>query len=416
MALVAYWALGMAIALSEGNLDGLPFAIGSVALLIARWVRGSAIGAWILPCVIASTAAMAFGRNPPERWLLGLLVPVTMAQAFVGLAAIARPRLAGGGLLAVAVILYAGAGALTIAAAPVPYIDVRDLQQEGAAHLEQGRNPYAMTYANRYTGQETRAFFGDDRTSLREYPYPPLSLVATTLSHRLTGDVRWILLAAQLGIGVLLFALARGNGCEGPLALGITTLHFLHPRGLFIVGRAWTDATIACALLAVLWLLQRGRTRWLGVALGTFVALKQYSVLALPLLAHDGRVPRRAWVEALAFAAIVTLPFFFWGPADFFADVVLFQTRQPFRVDAMSLPAFVFRVAGWRAPGALALLGAAAAIAGTWKKVGASAAAWRLPIALSLAYMAFFLCAKQAFCNYYYFAGAVILSGAALGA
>jgi hypothetical protein len=29
--------------------------------------------------------------------------------------------------------------------------------------------------------------------------------------------------------------------------------------------------------------------------------------------------------------------------------------------------------------------------------------------------MAFFLCAKQAFCNYYYFAGSVILSGAALG-
>jgi hypothetical protein len=418
LALVAYWALAMAVALGDGNLTGLPFALVAFAVLAYGWGRGAqghAVGAWVLPVVIASTAAIACGHNSPERSLLGLVLPLTLAQALVGLVLVVRPRLAVAPLLAAAIALYAIAGAITIAAAPVPYIDVLELQQQGAADLEHGRDPYATVFANRYTPEQTRAFFGDARADLREYPYPPLSLLATALSHRLTGDVRWVFLAAQLGIGVLLFALARGHGAGASTALGIATLHFLHPRGLFMLGRGWTDAMLACALLAVLWLLQSARARWLGVALGAFVALKQYSVFALPLLARRGGVPGRSWLEALAVAAAVTLPFFVWGPADFVNDVVLFQLRQPFRADAMSIPAFLFDFTGWKAPGAVAVVGAAAALAAVWKKTG-PAEPWRLPMAVALVYMAFFLCAKQAFCNYYYFAGSVILSGAALGA
>lgn len=405
----------MAVALGDGNLTGLPFALVAFAVLAYGWARGGAARGWMLPVVIASTAAIACGYNSPERSLLGLVLPLTLAQALVGLALVARPRLAVGPLLAAAIALYAIAGAVTIAAAPVPYIDVLELQQQGAVDLEHGRDPYAAAFANRYTPAETRVFFGDDRVALREYPYPPLSLLATTLAHRLTGDVRWILLAAQLGIGVLLFALARGHGGDGSTALGIATLHFLHPRGLFILGRGWTDAMLACAFLAVIWLVQSARVRWLGAALGAFVALKQYSVLALPLFARHGGVPRRSWIEALAVAAAVTVPFFVWSPADFVNDVVLFQVRQPFRADAMSIPALLFALTGWRAPGAVAVVGAAVALAALWKKSGPGEP-WRLPMAVALVYMAFFLCAKQAFCNYYYFAGSVILSGAALGA
>ena len=353
----------MAVALGDGNLAGLPFAVVAFAVLAYRWVRGHAVGAWMLPVVIASTAAIACGHNSPERSLLGLVLPMTLAQALVGLALVVRPRLAVGPLFAAAIALYAMAGAITIAAVPVPYIDVLELQQQGAADFEHGRDPYATAFANRYTPEQTRAFFGDARAELHEYPYPPLSLLATALSDRLTGDVRWVFLAAQLGIGALLFALARGHGGDASTALGLATLDFLHPRGLFMLGRGWTDAMLACALLAMLWLLQSARARWLGAALGAFVALKQYSVLALPLFACRGGVPRRSWMEALAVAAVVTLPFFVWSPGDFVNDVVLFQLRQPFRADAMSIPAFLFDLTGWKAPGAVAVVGAAAALA-----------------------------------------------------
>src|SRR5580658_7651517 len=126
----------MAVALGDGNLSGLPFALAAFAVLAYGWVRGAwghAVGSWMLPVVIASTAAIACGHNSPERSLLGLVLPLTLAQALVGLALVVRPRLPVGPLLAAAIALYAIAGAVTIAAAPVPYIDVLELQQQGAA-------------------------------------------------------------------------------------------------------------------------------------------------------------------------------------------------------------------------------------------------------------------------------------------
>jgi hypothetical protein len=418
LVVVAYWALGMAIALGDGNLTGLPFALASFALLAVRWTWAGPQGKWLVPLVVASTAAIALGHNDAERSLHGWIVPLTTALAAIALGGYARPSLAGAPALGVALALYAAAGAATILTAPVPYIDVLELQQDGAAALEAGRNPYAVTYPNRYTPADTRAFFGDDRAELEEYPYPPASLLVTALSHRLAGDVRWAELAAQLGIGALLFALARGAGLEPPVALGLATLHLVHTRGLFVLGRGWTDPAMACALLGVLLAIQRGWTRWLGLVLGAFVAMKQHSVLALPLLARGAAVPRRTWLEALTVAAAVTLPFVLWGPADFVNDVLLFQLRQPFRAEAMSLPAAVFGLTGWRAPGVVALAGAAAATACVWRRLAPRAPgllAWRLPAALAIVYMAFFLCAKQAFCNYYYFAGTLLLATVAAG-
>jgi hypothetical protein len=99
-------------------------------------------------------------------------------------------------------------------------------------------------------------------------------------------------------------------------------------------------------------------------------------------------------------------------------DVLLFQLRQPFRAEAMSIPAALFGLTGWKAPGVVALAGAAAATACVWPGLAPRASgllAWRLPAALAIVYMAFFLCAKQAFCNYYYFAGTLLLATVAAG-
>src|ERR1019366_949976 len=123
----------------------------------------------------------------------------------------------------------------------------------------------------------------------------------------------------------------------------------------------WTDSLIAGAFVGLLLALQRRRARWLGAVLGLFLGFKPYSVVALPLLFRAGRVSRRAWIEGLALAVATALPFFVWGPPDFVNDVVLFQLRQPFRREALSLPAYLFKVAGWQAPGALAVVGAGAA-------------------------------------------------------
>jgi hypothetical protein len=346
--------------------------------------------------------------------LVAFLAPLTILQAVVAILACLRPSLATKSMFGIALGLYALAGAILIARAPAPRIDVFVFQQGGAAELERGRDPYASTFPNPYSREETRAFFGDERTELREYPYPPLSLLAATAGHVAGGDVRWTLLASQLGIAALLFALATAGGHSASVAIAIATLHLLHPRGLFVLYQAWTDSMVACAFLLVVLLMQLRRGRWLGLALGFFVAIKQYSVMALPLLLRNGRIRSRAWIEALLVGSAITIPFLLWSPSDFFSDVVLFQLRQPFRPDALSIPALVASVTGWRAPGILALVGAAAALALTWARIGPRAGPGQLLLAAALLYAGFFLSAKQAFCNYYYFVGALILGAAAL--
>lgn len=181
-----------------------------------------------------------------------------------------------------------------------------------------------------------------------------------------------------------------------------------------MLEQSWTDSMLACAFLGVLLLVQQRRARWLGLTLAFFVGFKQYSVVALPLLFRDGRFPRRAWIEALAIATAIALPFFIWGPADFVNDVVLFQVRQPFREDALSIPAFLSLATGWRAPGALAFVGVGAVVIWAWPRLGPQSSPSRLPAATALVYLCFFLLAKQAFCNYYYFAGVLILAAGAL--
>jgi hypothetical protein len=419
---VAYLLLGIGLLVSNGTLSGLPYGLASAVLLVVALRRDPPprLERILLPYALATCTVLTLLRGPaggPGMWFL---LPATILLGLVGLlgcAGVAGVRWAWPGRargLGLALALYALAGGFVVAKTAAPTIDVLEIEQLGARALESGRNPYAGAYPNPYTPADTRAFFGDDRTELHEYPYPPLSLVATAIGHAVGGDARWTLLAAQLGIAWLLFALARGAGHDPGVAVGLAVLHLVHPRGLFVLEQGWTDSMAAFALLGVLLALQRGRSRWLAATIGGFLAIKQYSVLAIALLARNGRVRRRAWVEGVAAAVAVTLPFFVWGPHDFVNDVLLFQLRQPFRLDAMSVPAFVASVSGWKAPGAGALVGAGAGLAAGWGRVGHDSPPSRLPLALAAMYAGFFLFAKQAFCNYYYFVSVLVLAAAAL--
>ncbi len=410
----AYLLLGYALLVANGMLPGLPYALAAVALLLLAPKRWSQPAPRLVPWSVAIAAALVLRRTPAHGWVDTAMIVLTGVQAAIAIAACLRPLLATRAALATALGIYAATGALLITRSPPPHIDVFELQQGGARALEQGHDPYAALFPNPYTPEETRRFFGDQRTELREYPYPPVSLLATTAGHIVGGDVRWVFLGAQLGIAALLFALARGAGHDEPTALALATLHLLHPRGLFVLEQSWTEPLLACSFLAVLLVMREGRARWLGLVLGLFVGAKQYSVLALPLFFRDGRIPRRAWIEALAVAVALAVPFLAWSPRDFVDDVVLFQLRQPFRAEALSIPAFVASATGWRAPGGLAVAGLAAATAYGWRQVGPTTPPGRLPLAAAVLYAGFFLCAKQAFCNYYYLVGVAILGAAAL--
>jgi Glycosyltransferase family 87 len=411
--LVCHFLLGAAVLLDKWWWGAFCLALLGSAVAIGCYRRDlRAPPAKALPWLIGASLVLVLVRLPTVGWVQAFLAVLTVLQAAIAIAACGSPRLDPRRALAAILVLYTLGGGLLVARAPAPNIDVLEVQQLGAIALENGRNPYQATFPNPYGKEETFQYFGDHRDNLQNYPYPPLSLLITTLGHRLGGDVRWALLGAQVLLAWLVFALARGAGHAPRFALTLATLCVLHPRGLYLLEQSWTDSLLAASFLAVLLCLQRKTGRWLGVALGAFLAAKQYSIIAVPLLLGSRRVPARAWALALVVAAGIVLPFFAWSPADFLEDVVLFQARQPFRMDALSIPAAVARLTGLRAPGALSFAAAAVATLGVFPRADSERRA-ALPEQTAIVSLAFFLFAKQAFCNYYYFVGILVLAAVA---
>ncbi len=327
--------------------------------------------------------------------------------------------------------------------APSPRIDVFGLQQRGAELLLSGQNPYSALYPNPYDPVETTQFFGHWVPALDHYPYPPLSLALSTLSFRLLGDVRWLFLLAHLLVAGVLYRLGQRRSDAGKTwdrGLALACLHLLHPRGFLVIEQSWTEPLLAAAI--ALWVGQRvGRVpsahasptttepaapsfRWLADALlfGVALACKQYALLLLlPLCipsrhAHFtpgwSRPQRLRWLLVCLLPLVASyLPFALAAPADFVEDVVLFQLRQPFRAEALSLPALLYALSDLKLPGATAALGLALPL---WyfarRKPGSlpSGTGGFLLLA-SLLYLGFFATAKQAFCNYYYLLGVLLL-------
>jgi hypothetical protein len=386
-------------------------AAGLLCALLARGVRAPDHLDWVI------LAACGLGLlRPPGAHITAALPRVaisllSLAIGIVGVLAWRRPRLARAPALVGVLLLSAVIGGLVIVESPRPRIDVFGRQQEGAEALLEGKNPYRVSYSNPYTVEQTQKYFGDVRGDLSEYPYPPLSLGLTTLGYLVGRDVRWTLLTAQLATPLLLFLLARRFGHSPSTALGLSVLQLVHPRGTFMLEQAWTDDLVGCAFLLVLHALaSRSSARLGGALLGLFLASKQYSIVIMPLLWPHRMVPRAWWPFALGVAVLVAMPFVLWGPIDLFDDVVMYQLRLPSRADAMSLPGLIQCTTGIRLPGIVSVA-AALAVLFAWsrKRVGAG----HLALAAVSVYGAFFIMAKQAFCNYYYFVGVLLLAAAA---
>ncbi|MBI5494419.1 MAG: hypothetical protein HY904_05280 [Deltaproteobacteria bacterium] len=428
-------ALGLALQVSYGTQDPLALGIvvvGVVAALAAAWVGrreepaplgwsvravlGLGLGASILrgflflPGVLIDPARM--GPFRPESALMAVLLA---SWAWRGAPAwLVRAR------FPAIVVLFSVVAVLVIRATPAPGIDVWHYQQVGAAALADGRNPYQQRYPNRY-GPGTPfihpSLLTPDGEQVLTNPYPPLVLLAD-LPGALLGDVRWSLLALMLLAAFLVRALGRGSADAELAALFL----LLQPQALLVVEVAWSDPLSLACLLLVLLAVQRApgttaadRLAWLlpGLAAGVTVASKQYTpILLLPvLLALAPALRARAVLTAAGVTAAVMLPFLAWDPPAFVLGVIQFQLRQPFRHDALSIPAFITSLDGPVLPAWPAFLLCAGVLVMTLRRrvtlqqaLLSGAAAW----------LVFVVFNKQAFLNYYWMAVGVLCAALAV--
>ena len=291
-----------------------------------------------------------FGHLGPFYWGIALQAAV-IAMGLFGTPWMRRAW------LPACLMIYLVLGIWVIHQSPSPYIDVFVVTRAAIRAALRWRDPYAITIPNIYgpaTSYYSPEMLSGDRV-LIGYPYPPLSLLLAIPGQWWFGDYRYSYLAANALSAALMGYIRPGVRSKLAGALFITT-----PRIFYVVEQGWSEpGAILLLAITVFFLVRRARaTPW---AAGLFLVAKQYLVFAAPLvwrLAHKTADPRRFLTRASMAALALTLPWLIRHPVTFVENVVLLQTREPFRGDALSYISWAAR-SGWGAGTIVWAVGAA---------------------------------------------------------
>ncbi|HKW24377.1 MAG TPA: hypothetical protein VJN48_01255 [Terriglobales bacterium] len=377
---------------------------------------------WLTAAVLL-TAAMLLGRfgmgtySPAALVLVALAVCACLWALSVPVAGAAAPPVAAGRgmqlVLALLLLLHAALGLATLRSTPPERVDVYLFQRDAAAALLQGTDPYSITHQNLY-GSAASFFYGpgvvrDGRVDFG-FQYPPLSLLAI-LPGYLLGDLRYTYIVTLL-LSAATLARIRLN----KMTLVAVALLLLSPVTFYVLSRGWTEPLVLLALCGTCLAAAR-RSRWLPVALGFFFASKQYSVVAVPLMAlllspFTWRAYLRLLAVALLIAVAVTAPFALWNIHSFWQGVIKWQLVQPFRPDALSFSVLTARLGLPRISQVLVIVAAAAAT--VWTLVKAPRRPNGFAGCFALVMLVFFCLNKQAFVNYYFLVISAMLLAAVI--
>ena len=425
-AAAALFLLTFAIVRRHGHYDltSLILVLVSLAVSVAgvctrrsaeRDTRASRVLPWVLGLLVAANFVGLFVRPPaiylaPGTSLWSFHIGAAMAAVLAASYAMpAVPRWLSRARLPVMIGIYLALGAWTIHASPQPRIDAWHFQQRAAQLLLDGENPWAATYPNIYGHTD---FTGSDLLSdgrIRSFPYPPLSLLLST-AGAMWGDVRWALLVATAATAMLINAAGRHDVRSDVVELAPIALLF-QGRSFFMLEQSWTEPFVALAVAACAWSLTTRRSAALTFSIAALLSVKQYGLLLVPALWRHGRTSPRILAMGVGVAAVIALPFALWDFRGLWDGVIAYQWLQPFRADALSVPAFWARTFGWtpwQGWGFVAALVTAAVCAGFAPRVTHGSPA-TMALAGAATYLAFFVCAKQAFFNYYWFVSVLLV-------
>jgi len=314
-------------------------------------------------------------------------------------------------LVVVVAATFFYAGQSVINSFPNPRDDVRSWQQATSAALLAGKNPYQVRIFSPWGphGQNT-SFYGAGIVDQNGYltcalPYPPLSLLMVVPAYVMGNDIRYAQLLAMV-LSAALMGMAAPTSGDRRIGALVGVVFLLTPRVFFTLWEGWTEPLMMLNFSLVMFCARRW---WKGLpwALGLFLATKQYSVLALPLLPLLLHGPER-WKQLRAIVtkagilvAVINLPFLLWHVHQFIRAVILLRVMPPFRADALSYLVWIYSLTGRIPPTWVGVpVAAAAAALVLWKGTRSPAG---FAAGVTLVTTLFFAFGKQAFCNYYYF-------------
>ena len=280
-----------------------------------------------------------------------------------------------------------------------PHIDVYTFQKDACGNLLRGIDPFGATQADIYNARESLLNYAPGLVVggrvLEGFQYTPLTLL-WALPGYLLGDVRISYIFAVIVSAWILFALRPGYR-----GLGIVSVLLFSPLTFLVEFWCFTEPLVYVTLCVAIYAAVKKRW-WLPIALGLFLASKQYNLLALPLIAYFvGPFQSKAYWKllglSLTLAAATILPFAVWDPRALWHDMILFHLRQPYRLDSLS---FAVPLPWIMKVGPLLVLAFV-----VWAARAGNRSAATFPAAYGVVLLLFFLTSKQAFPNYYFLAG-----------
>lgn len=278
-----------------------------------------------------------------------------------------------------------------------PNLDTFTIQSDATRDLLRGSNPYGGTRPNYYNAQQTKMLYGDGlvvngrlQVGLQ---YPPVTFLCTVPGLLFFHDIRYGFVAAIVLAAIMVMAVLPGRSGLVPAAFFL-----LNPLTYTVESFAWTEPLVWMLLcLTVMTALKK--PRWLALALGLFLASKQYNLLALPFVAcllqpFSWRAFWGLLGKSTAVAVLTVLPFAIWNASALWHDLIEFHLVQPFRYDSVS---FAILSPVFLKVGPILVLAFIAWI--LWRgNFGPRA----FPALYGMAMLLFVSTNKQAFLNYYF--------------
>ena len=352
----------------------------------------------------------AYGRTASKILILAAIVLGVAAMAIAGRQVNDEPRIprtrGNVWILTVLLALPGLVAGWALSGAP-PTVDCLSWQRDAVATLLQGRDPYGTSHANIYSAEAASRFYGpgtlvNGRVQVG-LTYPPATLLVSIPGY-LLGDVRYGYAAAIMLSAILVFALFPDER-----GLLVAAFILLAPTTFYVEYECWTEPLVWMLLCGTIYAAVK-RPRWLPVALGLFLASKQYNFLAVPLIGYlvmpfNWKTALRLGASSLAIALATVLPFAIWDAHALWHDLYTFLSIVPVRQDALSF-AIPFPI--YARIGPLLLIGFMVwAIRREAKRPVMFAAGY------GMALMLFFSASEQAFLNYYFLISFALLLAAA---
>jgi hypothetical protein len=278
-----------------------------------------------------------------------------------------------------------------IDAAPAPQIDVFSSTTHAVeSFLRNGKSPYTP-----------------DSSGIVPLHYPPVNFYLHLFSYGLFGDVRVVYILAEMIFALFLWLGGRRFiGSMNALLLACLFLH--HPRSLYILELAWTEPPILAFLAASVFFMWRGNKRTAAILYGLGISMKQYLVF---FLLHWFLLEKRwsRFVLVIAAGFVTVLPFLLLAPEYLIQHGFLQTIGGDVRFDSLTFVTFWYRTTGLIFPKMISLVVGAIVSVLSFRALRTYSQIPAFLFSSAVTTFSIFLFGGQAFANYYYVVGGILL-------